>query len=306
MRKQLADYLAHLKHVRNYSPETVRAYESDCGQFIGFLEARLQAGSPPDPRRVDPLAVRAFLANLHEKDEKRSTMARKISSLRSFFGWMRREGIVAANPAAEIVTPRQERRLPRFLDQEEVVTLCESPDAGKPLGARDRAILELLYATGMRVSELAGLVLMDLHPRENEIKVMGKGSKERWVYFGGKAREAMDRWLEARRRLAASQKSDALFVNARGTPLTDRSVRRVVARYVTEAALRRKISPHGLRHSFATHLLNRGADLRAIQELLGHASLGTTQRYTHVGTEQMMAVYNTAQAAIRRARRGRG
>ena len=306
MHKQLADFLAHLKHVRNYSPETLRAYASDCGQFVDFLEGGHHAGSPPDARRVEPLAVRAFLADLHEKDEKRSTMARKISSLRSFFSWMRREGIVTSNPAAEIVTPRQERKLPRFLDQDEVVILCESPDSDKPLGARDRAILELLYATGMRVSELAGLVLMDLHPSENEIKVMGKGSKERWVYFGGKARDAMGRWLAARRKLTVSAKSDALFVNARGTPLTDRSVRRVVERYVTATSLRRKISPHGLRHSFATHLLNRGADLRAIQELLGHASLGTTQRYTHVGTEQMMTVYNSAQASIRRARRGRG
>jgi len=310
MVKQLDAFLAHLRGVRNYSPETIRAYESDLGEFIRFLSGRAGTGArskSPDPRRVDPMHVRSFLADLSERHRKRSTVARKISALRSFYDWMRREGWVDGNPARDVSTPRQERRLPRFLDQDEVTRLIESPDDATPLGARDRAILELLYATGMRVSELAGLTLADLHPKDNEMRVMGKGSKERWVYFGERARAAMDRYLRARRSLRPAR-CDALFLNRLGTALTDRSVRRIVDRYVRQAALRRKISPHGLRHSFATHLLDRGADLRAIQELLGHASLKTTQRYTHVSTEQMMAVYNAAQRSMRderSARRGR-
>jgi integrase/recombinase XerC len=320
MRQRLEAFLSYLRHVRNDSPETLRAYRSDCRQFIEFLAsggAGSAAGKGPDPRgvdarrvdprRVDPPAVRAFLARMHERGEKRSTMARRISSLRSFFDWMRREGIVKTNPARDISTPRLERKVPRFLDQEDVRRLLESPDDATAMGARDRAILELLYATGMRVSELAGLTLHDLHPSDNEMRVMGKGSKERWVYFGGKARDALGRYLALRRKLGARRAAicDALFINARGTPLTDRSVRRIVGRYVRQTAVKQKISPHGLRHSFATHLLDRGADLRAIQELLGHASLKTTQKYTHVSTEQMIAVYSAAQESMKRARRDR-
>lgn len=231
-------------------------------------------------------------------------MMRKLSSLRSWYDWMRREGIVKGNPARDVATPRQEKKVPRFLDQDEVARLIESPDNTKLLGARDRAVLELLYATGMRVSELAGLALTDLHTSDNEMCVMDKGSKERWVYFGSRARAAVAKYLVFRREAGGvmTGRSDALFINARGTRLTDRSVRRIVDRYVRVAAVRQKISPHGLRHSFATHLLDRGADLRAIQELLGHASLATTQRYTHVSTEQMIAVYNTAQASMKRTR----
>jgi len=302
MLKPLGGFVSYLRHVRNYSPETVRAYESDLKQFAAFLESK---GLPSDPCRIDPPLVRAFLASRLDLAKKRSTLARELSSIRSFFDWLRREGRVKDNPARDVVSPRQERRLPRFLDQDEVVRLIESPDDATPLGARDRALLELLYATGMRVSELAGLALTDLHPKDNEMRVMGKGSKERWVYFGGRARAAIERYLAARRKLPPGR-ADALFLNARGTALSDRSVRRVVDRYVRQAAVKHRVSPHGLRHSFATHLLDRGADLRAIQELLGHASLRTTQRYTHVSTEQMMAVYDAAQQNMRRERQRRG
>ncbi|HEY3176329.1 MAG TPA: tyrosine recombinase XerC [Candidatus Polarisedimenticolia bacterium] len=308
MRQRLEAFLSYLRHVRNYSPETQRAYEGDCTRFIDFLASGGgggAAGRIPDPRRVDPAAVRAFLARMHQRGEKRSTMARRISSLRSFYDWMRREGIVKTNPARDVSTPRQEKKVPRFLDQQDVGRLLESPDDATAIGARDRAVLELLYATGMRVSELAGLSLHDLHPTDNEMRVMGKGSKERWIYFGGKARAALDRYLARRRAMSGGRgsRSDALFINARGTRLTDRSVRRIVDRYVRLTAVKQRISPHGLRHSFATHLLDRGADLRAIQELLGHASLKTTQRYTHVSTEQMISVYNAAQESIKRGRR---
>jgi integrase/recombinase XerC len=303
MQERLEAFLSHLRYVRNYSPETLRAYENDLGQFISFVAA---SGRATDPRKVDPPLIRAFLASQHEHDAKRSTMARKLSSVRSFWAWMRREGHVEDNPARDLLSPRLERKLPRFLDQDEVTRLIESPDVATLLGARDRAILELLYATGMRVSELAGLALSDLHPRDNEMRVMGKGSKERWAYFGDKARAALDGYLAARRNMPRGRRSDSLFINARGGSLTDRSVRRVVDRYVTKSALRQRISPHGLRHSFATHLLDRGADLRAIQELLGHSSLKTTQRYTHVSTEQMIEVYTAAQQSMQRARRRNG
>jgi integrase/recombinase XerC len=303
MQERLEAFLSHLRYVRNYSPETLRAYENDLGQFISFVAA---SGRSTDPRKIDPPLIRAFLASQHEHDAKRSTMARKLSSVRSFWAWMRREGHVEDNPARDLLSPRLERKLPRFLDQDEVTRLIESPDGDRLLGARDRAILELLYATGMRVSELAGLALSDLHPRDNEMRVMGKGSKERWVYFGDKARAALDGYLAKRRNMPRGRRSDSLFINARGGSLTDRSVRRVVDRYVTKSALRQRISPHGLRHSFATHLLDRGADLRAIQELLGHSSLKTTQRYTHVSTEQMIEVYTAAQQSMQRAHRRNG
>ena len=307
MRRRLEEFLSYMRHVRNYSPETLRAYNSDLSQFIEFIVAGgggSAAGTEPDPRRIETPLIRAYLARMHERQEKRSTMMRRLSSLRSWYDWMRREGIVKGNPARDVATPRQEKKVPRFLDQDDVAHLIESPDDTTLLGARDRAVLELLYATGMRVSELAGLALTDLHTSDNEMRVMGKGSKERWAYFGSRARAAVAKYLVFRREAGGvmTGRSDALFINARGTRLTDRSVRRIVDRYVRVAALRQKISPHGLRHSFATHLLDRGADLRAIQELLGHASLATTQRYTHVSTEQMIAVYNTAQASMKRAR----
>ena len=308
MRRRLEEFISYLRHVRNYSPETLRAYRTDLRQFVEFIVAGGGGGPEgvePDPRQVETPAIRAYLARMHERREKRSTMMRRLSSLRSWYDWMRREGFVKTNPARDVATPRQERKVPRFLDQGDVTRLIESADDTTMLGARDRAVMEMLYATGMRVSELAALALTDLHATDNEMRVMGKGSKERWVYFGSRARDAVGRYLVFRRESgpAIAGRTDALFINARGTRLSDRSVRRIVERYVRASAMRQKISPHGLRHSFATHLLDRGADLRAIQELLGHASLATTQRYTHVSTEQMIAVYNAAQANMKRARR---
>jgi len=301
MRRQLDEFLTHLRHLRNYSPETVRAYQSDCSEFIEFVS---RTTGSTRPAKVDPLTIRAWLADLAGRSRKRSTVARKISSLRSFFAWMKRAGHVRSNPASDVSSPRQERKIPRFLDEKDIRRLMECPDDSTPLGARDRAILEVLYATGIRVSELAGLDLHDLHRSDDELKVMGKGSKERWVFFGRGARRALDKYMAQRGRLPRGR-SDALFLNRLGTRLTDRGVRRVVERYVKEASVRHRISPHGLRHSFATHLLDRGADLRAIQELLGHASLRTTQKYTHVSTQQMMEVYTAARNRMKARRAGR-
>ena len=300
MERHRRAFLSYLQAIRNYSPETVRAYGSDLREFVNFM-ADHHRGRKAHPGRIDPLDIRAWLADLSDRNVGRSTLARKVSALRSFYDWMRREGIVDDNPARDISTPRQERKLPRFLDQDDAIRLVESPDDSTLQGARDRAILELLYSTGMRVSELASLDVHDLHPRDNEMRVMGKGSKERWVYFGERARLAIKKYMRSRSQ-SRQVRSDALFLNRFGTRLTVRGIRRVVHGHAQSSGVRKKISPHGLRHSFATHLLDRGADLRAIQELLGHASLNTTQRYTHVSIEQMMGVYETAQASMRKRR----
>jgi integrase/recombinase XerC len=291
MRRLAESFLAYLRDQRNYSAATVRAYGSDLGQFLEFLGAR-GTSYLESPEATDPLVIRAFLGSLHESRESRATTARKLAALRSFFRYLVREGKVAENPARSVRTPKQERKLPRLLSEDEVTKLLETPGTSTLKGKRDRAFLELLYATGMRVGEMVALDLEDLDLAEGDILVMGKGSKERHVLFGDKARAAMLDYLAARRKAPKrGGEPDALFVNSRGGRLTDRSVRRILSVRLRECAVAHKISPHGLRHSFATHLLDRGADLRAIQELLGHASLSTTQRYTHVSTEQMIRVY---------------
>jgi integrase/recombinase XerC len=289
-------FVAYLGEQRNYSPATLKAYAGDLHQFIEFL-----AGAHPallkKPAEIDTLAIRAFLAHLHETKESRATTARKLACLRSFFKYLTREGEVPENPARVVSTPRQEKKLPRVLNEEEVEKLLDAVPVTKLLDKRDKAILELLYASGMRVGEMVALNLHEVDLAEGVVIVLGKGRKERQALFGRSAREALTNYMQARRQdktRASGKGCDALFVNARGTRLSDRSVRQILSRRIRECALERKISPHGLRHSFATHLLNRGADLRAIQELLGHASLSTTQRYTHVTTERMIRVYRDA------------
>lgn len=289
-------FLAHLRDERNCSAHTVRAYGADLDQLLEFLGSR-SASLLGAPGKIDLLVLRAFMASLHERRLGRTSAARKVAALRSFFRYLVREGVLQDNPARGIRAPKLEQKLPRLLDEKEAAALVEAPDASTLEGKRDRAVLELLYATGMRVGELTGLDLGALDLAEGTILVRGKGGRERIVLFGEKAAAAVRVYLAARRAAAsrgAGRASDALFVSRRGTRLTDRSVRRLVERRLRECALARRISPHGLRHSFATHLLDRGADLRAIQELLGHASLSTTQRYTHVSTEQMLKVYRKA------------
>ena len=295
MKKAVLAYLRHLNLDENCSPETVRAYRSDLGEFASFL-ARELGGSDPDPRKVDRLAVRAFLGELHRRQARRSTVARKLAALRSFFRYLKRQGKVAVNPAAAVATPRQEKRLPRQLSVEEMGRLLEMPDDSTPLGSRDRAILEMLYATGVRVSELTALDFDDLDLSEGVIRVRGKGRKERMVPVGSLAVAALRRYKKLRAELESrpGRGGEALFLNFRGTRLNVRSVRRILARALRDSAIARKVSPHTLRHSFATHLLDAGADLRSIQELLGHASLSTTQKYTHVSTERLLKAYGKA------------
>jgi tyrosine recombinase XerC len=299
-RDPYADFLEHLEDALNASPQTVRGYRADLREFDAFLRRRGRGRAAP-LASIDHRTIRAWLGALQESGAARSTVARKLAALRSFFRWCVSTGRLRASPAALIATPKQERRLPRALSEAEVESLLDSAFGRGPLDRRDRAILELLYASGVRVAELVGADLGDLELEGGEgmLRVLGKGRKERLVPVGSKAVGALRAWLPARGALAADRPArprdrDALFLNARGGRLTDRSVRRILDRRLPQAALRRRVSPHALRHSFATHLLNAGADLRSIQELLGHASLSTTQRYTAVTTRRLIEVYRRA------------
>ncbi len=320
---RIAEFLDHLRLDVNASEQTVRGYGSDLREFAGFLRTRITRGRVPPPGSIDHLTIRAYLAYLHQRGVSRATVARKLAALRSYFRHLTRTGVIARNPAALIATPRLDRRLPHPIPQNEVESLLDSAFGVEPLDLRDRAILELLYATGVRVGELVGADLGDLDlggsSREGMLRVFGKGRKERMVPIGSKAVAALRAWLPARAVLGGNdargdEDRDALFLNFRGGRLTDRSVRRILNRRILRAAGARRVSPHSLRHSFATHMLNAGADLRSIQELLGHASLSTTQKYTAVTTRRLMAVHSRAHprsgyrsgAAGRRPRDRRG
>jgi integrase/recombinase XerC len=294
MRTAMDRFLLHLDRERNASAHTIRAYGQDIAQFADHLRA--QVGRDPRPEDADHLSVRGFLAALHAGGTRRVSAARKLASLRTFFRYLCREGILERNPAAAILSPRLERRIPGHLDEGEAAALLDVPGADDA-SLRARALLELLYATGIRCAELVGLDLSEVDLDARMVRVLGKGRKERVVPFGTRARAALLAYLPARARM--TPRTDALFVNRRGGRLTDRSVRTILADRVRAAALAKRISPHGLRHSFATHLLGRGADLRTIQELLGHASLSTTQRYTHVDLRQILDIYSKAHPRAR-------
>jgi integrase/recombinase XerC len=289
VRDAVAAFLRHLEDERNASAHTLRAYAEDLQQFTAYL--RRELGKDPRPQEIDHLLIRGFLADLHRRGLKKTSSARKLAALRSLFRHLCREGRLETSPARPLLTPRREKRIPSVLDERQVALLLEMPGDGF-LAARGRAILELLYATGMRCAELVGLDVPELDLDSRLVRVLGKGRKERIVLFGSRAQQALSQWLALRD--GARPKTEALFLNARGGRLSDRSVRALVARRVLQTALACRCSPHTLRHSFATHLLTRGADLRAIQELLGHASLSTTQRYTHVDTRHLLEVYRKA------------
>ena len=289
MNAATAAFLRHLERERNASPNTIRAYGEDLAQFTEHLRHAL--GREPRPEDADHLAIRGFLAELHRRGLAKSSSARKLAGIRTFFRYLCREGRLDTNPARALATPRQDRRIPAVLDETQVQALLDMPGQGRE-AVRGRAILELLYASGIRCAELVSLDVGEVDLEARMVRVVGKGRKERVVLFGHRAQETLRAWLAERVRLRP--RTDALFLNARGGRLTDRSVRTLVARRVEQAALLRRCSPHTLRHSFATHLLTRGADLRAIQELLGHASLSTTQRYTHVDTRHLLEVYKKA------------
>lgn len=312
MNDQLRSFLEYLRLNRNASPHTVAAYASDLSQFFGFL--RDQNGRDTiRPAELTHLAVRAFLGHLYRLGQSRASSARKLAAIRSFTRYLRREGLIEADPGALVPTPRLDQKIPAHLDEREMQHLLAAPDETTPLGRRDRAILELFYASGLRLSELVGLDLDDVNLSSRLVRVLGKGGRERIVPFNRSTAFAIRAYLGDRGALVRagrdrtssggqgaghqpsgrrrSKDAEPLFVNVRGGRLSTRSVDRLVRRYVAKTSPRFGISPHALRHSFATHLLERGADLRAIQELLGHARLSTTQRYTHVSAAQLLALY---------------
>jgi integrase/recombinase XerC len=298
MRNEVGDFLDYLTYERNVSINTISAYRDDLDSFFRFMLEDYYTIQREllDLRSIDHLSIRAYLAHLNRRKMSRASIARHLSALRSFFKFMMREGVVPANPARTVATPKREKTLPAVLQPADVAILLEQPDLQRPMGVRDLAWLELLYASGLRISELVGIDLDDIDLRVRLVKVRGKGGKERIVPFGTKAEKAIREYLPVRARLAReSQDEDQpLFLNHRGGRLSVRSVRRFFEVYVRRASLSAGVSPHTLRHSFATHLLNAGADLRGIQELLGHASLSTTQKYTHLNDWQLIEVYKKA------------
>jgi integrase/recombinase XerC len=314
MTTQLRAFLEYLRLNRNASAHTSAAYESDVSQFLAFAsKCRGTSVDALEPSQVDLGTIRAFMADLYRQGHARTSVARKLSALRAFGRYLRREGWIESDPAALAVGPKREQKIPAHLSVDEMSRLLEMPDASTALGRRDRAILELFYASGLRLSELVGLDLDEVNLRARMVRVMGKGAKERLVPFNSTTEQSLRAWLADRASLrTASERAkptaespqpgaqEPLFVNFRGARLTGRSVQRLVARYVAACSTRFGISPHALRHSFATHLLERGADLRAIQELLGHVQLSTTQRYTHVNSAQLLDVYRKAHPRAKR------
>ena len=305
-RDLLDTFLSALEHGRNASEHTLRAYRSDLVGFFHFLTARTpRTGEQTEPDvnlgDVTALQVRSYLADLRTRDLARRTIARKIAAIRSFYKHLCRERVVQSNPAVGVRTPRLDHTLPAFLDEKEVVTLIGAPDISDLWGMRDRAILEMLYSTGMRVSELVGLDTDQVDAISEVIVARGKGKKERLLPVGRMALAVVDQYLKVRSAQACWLKrdSEALFINRFGMRLTARSVERMVEKYIKALGFPRKVTPHTLRHSFATHLLDRGADLRSVQELLGHASLTTTQIYTHVTTTRMKETYDRSHPRAR-------
>jgi integrase/recombinase XerC len=292
----IGDFLNYLTYEKNVSINTVEAYRSDLESFVQFLceDYLTIARDLLDWTSIDHLTIRAYLAHLSRRKMSRASTARHLSALRSLFKYLMREGVVDKNPARVVATPKREKQLPSVMQPADVALLLEQPDTSKPLGARDLAWLELLYASGLRISELVGIDLDHIELHARLVKVLGKGSKERIVPFGRKAEAAVRAYLPIRAELVKDGEEAALFVNYRGERITTRSVRRLFDAYLRQASLRAGISPHTMRHSFATHLLNSGADLRAIQELLGHSSLSTTQKYTHLNDWQLIEVYRKA------------
>lgn len=294
MRKHIFDFITYLRNERSVSPHTERGYLSDLEQLDGFLgETELSA--------VDHKTLRQFIAHLMQLKVKKSSIARKLSAIRTFFQYLNREGILTSNPARLVATPRREKRLPAVLTVDDALRLMDAPGAGKTEDRdtvlRDRAVLETLYSTGIRAGELIGMNREDMDRHDSLIRIRGKGRKERIVPIGDKALDAIEVYFASR---SSSAESTAVFTGPSGKRLTARTVQRILERSRKKLGLQQKASPHTLRHSFATHLLESGADLRAIQELLGHASLSTTQRYTHVNLDSLMEVYDKAHPKARR------
>lgn len=284
MRDHIDKFLKYLEIERGVSPHTLRAYRKDLREFLRFANM--------NPEDVELAEVRGFIADQIKSGLNKITVSRRLASIRSFFKFLYREGYKKLNPAKLVPNPKTPKLLPRFLSVDDTFSLVEKPEGRGLLSARDRAILELLYSSGLRVSELSGLDVEDINTREGLLKVKGKGKKERIVPVGSKALDAVKSYLVER--IPVKKKDKAMFMNRLGSRLTDRGIRRVVVKYARQIGISGRIGPHALRHTFASHLLQGGADLRVIQELLGHASLSTTQKYTHLDVTHLIDIYDDA------------
>jgi integrase/recombinase XerC len=297
MHGQIADFGNYLKYEKQASIHTHKNYLVDLSQFSQFMDRRFPGTVGDETKmlgQIDSQVIREYLGELFSTKTPTS-IARKLASLRTFFQFCQRNGWVNTNPAKEVASPKIPKRVPKFLTVDEVESLLNAPDNVDPLGQRDKAIMELLYASGLRVSELVGLDVEYFNTEEGVVRVLGKGRKERIVPVGAKAREAIRKYMDSRATLASTDEGKgALFINRQGGRLTARSVERLVSKYLKRCGIQKIVTPHVLRHTFATHLLNSGADMRGIQELLGHASLSTTQKYTHVSIDKMMEVYDAS------------
>ncbi len=293
MKKLINDFAIYLKNNRNYSKHTILAYENDLLQYYQYLLSSRRHESIDE---INHFAIRKYIVHLKENNLARKSIARKVSTIRSFFKYLLKERIISSNPALNLVTPKIDKKLPCFLYIQEINKLIESTESGKPQGKRDKTILELLYGTGMRVSEMVNLDMNDIDLEERTLRVFGKGSKERILPLSNPCMKALDDYMSIRKKnylkkYPKTNNNKALLLNRFGGRLTARSICRIINKYMKISGLNKKISPHVLRHTFASHLLGGGADLRSVQELLGHESLSTTQIYTHITKERLKSVY---------------
>lgn len=299
MKRWIESFVEALSAEKGFSPNTCRAYRNDLEQFLAYLRDSAsdlpESGEKVDARNVDDMAIRSYLGFLYKKNQK-STIARKLSAFRSFFRFLVKRGVISANPAETVLTPKRGRPVPNYLPVDDMFRLLDGMKGKSVVGLRNRAILETLYSTGVRVAELAGMDVGDVDFHGGFVRVIGKGNKERLVPVGKKALSCIRSYVERRGEGMGPRisRTGPLFLNNRGGRLSTRSIARLLDKVVRQLGLMRPTSPHGLRHTFATHMLDAGADLRVVQELLGHASLTTTQRYTHVSIDRLMEVYDKA------------
>ena len=301
MEKSIPRFLRYLKIERNCSDLTIKSYREDLELLQDYFTDSM--GSPPSPDQITPLDLRTYVAALHEAGYAKSSVSRRLASLRSYFRFAMREGLCDSNPAKPLRNPRREKKLPHFLSGREIGKLLAAPKRSEPLGLRDRAILETLYSAGLRVSELVGINLGDLDLEDGLVRVRGKGKRERLAPLGSHACRAIKAWLKKRTpaKGLSKEQAGAVFLNKFGKRISTRSVARMLEKYLKETGLDSRTSPHTLRHSFATHLLDAGADIRSVQELLGHKSLVTTQIYTHVSTAGLRKAYERAHPRAKRS-----
>ncbi len=296
MQQAIDKFLRHLELERNYSPHTLKSYQRDLRQFWSYLSREGRESVPL--QQLDHVTIRDFLGHLYSQGNQKSSVARKLATLRSFFRFLHGQGEIPSNPARLVQAPRLPKKVPPVISPRDIESVLDLPSPEEDRGIRDRAILDLLYSSGIRVGELAALNVEDLSLSDRLMRVRGKGRKERIVPFGQKAESRLRDYLRVRslwlQRRRSVENPRALFLNLRGSRLTARSVQRNLSQYLQQGARQLKVHPHLLRHCFATHLLNNGADLRSIQELLGHASLSTTQRYTHLTIEELVKVYKAS------------